>query len=93
MCWLRQLQGALRRNSRNEELSNVNSDLINLLATVDIFLNLIPGDVGRPVGLINTNLVAGNLERMTRETINTMLGDARYWAVLTFGVAHAETRS
>jgi two-component system, chemotaxis family, CheB/CheR fusion protein len=35
-------------------------------------LNLIPGDVGRPVGQINTNLVAENLEALTRETINTM---------------------
>jgi two-component system, chemotaxis family, CheB/CheR fusion protein len=40
--------------------------------TAERVLNLIPGDVGRPVGQINTNLVAENLESLTRETIDTM---------------------
>jgi two-component system, chemotaxis family, CheB/CheR fusion protein len=41
--------------------------------TAERVLNLIPGDVGRPVGQINTNLVAENLEALTRETIETMM--------------------
>ena len=40
-------------------------------------LNLIPGDVGRPVGQINTNLVSENLELLTRETIDTMMPQER----------------
>jgi two-component system, chemotaxis family, CheB/CheR fusion protein len=35
--------------------------------TAERILNLIPGDVGRPVGQINTNLVAENLESLTRD--------------------------
>jgi two-component system CheB/CheR fusion protein len=40
--------------------------------TAERMLNLIPGDVGRPVGQINTNLQTDNLESLTRETIDTM---------------------
>jgi two-component system CheB/CheR fusion protein len=40
--------------------------------TAERVLNLIPGDVGRPVGQINTNLVIDNLEGLIRETIDTM---------------------
>jgi two-component system CheB/CheR fusion protein len=40
--------------------------------TAERVLNLIPGDVGRPVGQINTNIVAENLESLIRETIDTM---------------------
>jgi len=35
--------------------------------------NLIPTDVGRPIGQINTNLVTENLEELVRETISTMM--------------------
>jgi len=71
----------------------VNSDLLNLLSTVDItilivgndmrirrftptaerMLNLIPGDVGRPLGQINTNLTSSDLEALARETIETFM--------------------
>ena len=40
--------------------------------TAERVLNLIPGDVGRPVGQINTNLITDNIEALTRETIDTM---------------------
>jgi two-component system CheB/CheR fusion protein len=67
---------------RNEELSRANSDLINLLANVQIaivmvsldlrirrftptaekILNLIPSDVGRPIGHIKPNINCPDLE-------------------------------
>jgi two-component system CheB/CheR fusion protein len=40
--------------------------------TAERMLNLIPSDVGRPVGQINTNLQTDDLEKLTRETIDTM---------------------
>jgi two-component system CheB/CheR fusion protein len=36
-------------------------------------LNLIPGDINRPVGQIKTNLVDCDLEAVTRETVETMM--------------------
>ena len=42
--------------------------------TAERMLNLIPGDIGRPVGQINTNLAAESLESLIRETIDTMTG-------------------
>ncbi len=41
--------------------------------TAERMLNLIPGDVGRPLGQINTNLVSANLEALAQETIETFL--------------------
>ncbi|MEO7192613.1 MAG: chemotaxis protein CheB [Vicinamibacterales bacterium] len=40
-------------------------------------LNLIPGDVGRPLGQINTNLQGEDLEALTRTTINTLASQER----------------
>ena len=39
--------------------------------------NLISGDVGRPIGQINPNLVCDNLEGLTRDTIETILRGSR----------------
>jgi two-component system CheB/CheR fusion protein len=36
-------------------------------------LNLIPSDVGRPLGQINTNLVVADLEGLAQETIDTFV--------------------
>ena len=36
-------------------------------------LNLIPADVGRPLGQINTNLVVADLELLAQETIDTFM--------------------
>jgi two-component system CheB/CheR fusion protein len=41
--------------------------------TAERMLNLIPGDIGRPLGQINTNLVVGDLEALARETIDTFV--------------------
>jgi two-component system CheB/CheR fusion protein len=40
--------------------------------TAERVLNLIPGDIGRPVGHINMNLVSEDVEALTKETIETM---------------------
>jgi two-component system CheB/CheR fusion protein len=81
-------------NARNDELSQVNSDLLNLLSAVpavivmvtrdlrirrftpmaEQVLNLIPTDVGRPLGDLRTNLNAPDLEELTRDVIDTMAG-------------------
>jgi two-component system CheB/CheR fusion protein len=36
-------------------------------------LNLIPGDIGRPLGQINTNLVVSDLEALAQDTIDTFV--------------------
>jgi two-component system CheB/CheR fusion protein len=41
--------------------------------TAERMLNLIPGDVGRPLGQINTNLVVADLELLAQETIDTFM--------------------
>jgi len=41
--------------------------------TAERMLNLIPGDVGRPLGQINTNLTSSDLEALARETIETFM--------------------
>ena len=77
---------------RNEELAVVNSDLSNLLASVQIpivmvtrdlrirritpaaekVLNVIPSDIGRPIGHLKLNFVLPDLERLITETIDTV---------------------
>jgi two-component system CheB/CheR fusion protein len=41
--------------------------------TAERMLNLIPGDVGRPLGQINTNLAVADLEQLAQETIETFM--------------------
>lgn len=79
-------------HGRNEELSHVNSDLVNLLGSVQIailmvsgdlrirrftpmaekILNLIPSDIGRPIGHIKPNIDCQELEKLIREVVDTM---------------------
>jgi two-component system CheB/CheR fusion protein len=79
-------------HGRNEELSRANSDLLNLLASVQIpivivtsdlrirrftpaaekLLNLIPADLGRPIGHIKPNIHCPDLEAMISEVIETV---------------------
>jgi two-component system CheB/CheR fusion protein len=78
--------------NRNSELTQINNDLVNLLAAVDIVIlmlsqdlrirrftpsaqrvmNLISGDIGRPLRDINTRLRRPGLESMITEVIDTM---------------------
>lgn len=78
--------------SRNTELEQVNNDLHNLLASVNIpivmvggdlhirrftavaekLLNLIPGDVGRPLTDINLRVNVTNLDKMVAEVIDSL---------------------
>lgn len=82
---------------RNEELGRVNGDLMNLLASVQIaivivsgdlrirrftpmaekLLNLIPGDVGRPIGDIKPNIDCPDLERLIAEAIDNVTTNER----------------
>jgi len=75
----------------NEELSGVNSDLMNLLNNVQIaiviigsdmrirrftpmaekILNLMQGDVGRPISHINPNINCPDLEKLVAEVVDT----------------------
>ncbi|HEV8551719.1 MAG TPA: PAS domain-containing protein, partial [Polyangiaceae bacterium] len=77
---------------RNTQLLEVNSDLVNLLASVQIpivmvsgdlkirrftpaaerLLNLIPSDVGRPIGHIKPNIRCPDLEGIIREVVDTV---------------------
>jgi two-component system CheB/CheR fusion protein len=77
---------------RNDELSRANSDLVNLLASVQIaivilgsdlrirrftpmaekVLNLIPGDVGRPMSDIQPNLDLPDLGALVHEVVETI---------------------
>lgn len=41
--------------------------------TAERMLNLIPADVGRPLGQINTNLVVADLEALAQDTIETFV--------------------
>jgi two-component system CheB/CheR fusion protein len=41
--------------------------------TAERMLNLIPGDIGRPLGQINTNLVVSDLEALAQDTIDTFV--------------------
>jgi len=79
-------------SGRNDELSRVNSDLINLLSSVQIaivmvtidlrirrftpmaekVLNLIPTDVGRPIGDIKPNIECPDLEDVITEAIDSV---------------------
>ena len=78
--------------TRNAEMTQVTSDLTNLLASVDIpivmvgadarirrftpkagqVLNLIPTDVGRPIGDIKPNIGAPNLDHVVAEVIASL---------------------
>jgi two-component system CheB/CheR fusion protein len=78
--------------SRNTELEHVNNDLHNLLASVNIpivmvggdlrirrftavaekMLNVIPGDVGRPLTDINLKVVVPNLAQLVTEVIDSL---------------------
>ncbi|HVR61920.1 MAG TPA: chemotaxis protein CheB [Polyangia bacterium] len=78
--------------ARNEELSRANSDLINLLAGVQIAivfvtndlrirrftpmaekaLNLIPSDIGRPIGNIRPNIDCPELEALIQEAVDNV---------------------
>jgi two-component system CheB/CheR fusion protein len=79
-------------HGRNEELGQANSDLLNLLANVQIaivmvsndlkirrftpmaerVLNLIAGDIGRPISHIKPNIHCPDLERLIAEVIDTV---------------------
>jgi two-component system CheB/CheR fusion protein len=83
--------------ARNEELSRANSDLLNLLAGVQIaivfltsdlrirrftptaerLLNLIPGDVGRPIGNIRPNIECPDLEQLITEVVDSVTAKER----------------
>jgi two-component system CheB/CheR fusion protein len=78
-------------SGRNDELSRVNSDLLNLLGSVQIaivmvtndlrirrftpmaekILNLIPTDIGRPIGQIKPNIDCTDLEKLITESVDT----------------------
>jgi two-component system, chemotaxis family, CheB/CheR fusion protein len=78
--------------SRNVQLTEVNSDLVNLLGSVQIpivmvsadlkirrftpaaerLLNLIPSDVGRPIGHIKPNIRCPDLENLIRDVVDTV---------------------
>ena len=77
---------------RNQELNQVNSDLVNLLASVDIpivivsgdgrvrrftpgakaLMNLIPGDIGRPLDDIKLNVEVDSLDRHIAEVLESL---------------------
>ena len=77
---------------RNQELDQVNSDLVNLLASVDLpivmvsgdrrvrrftpgakaLMNLIPGDIGRPLDDIKLNIEVDNLDQHISEVLETL---------------------
>src|SRR5262245_40981727 len=79
-------------HGRNEELARLNSDLLNLLASVNIaivivtndlrirrftpmaerILNLLPADVGRPIGHIKPNIDCPDLEELTLKVIDSV---------------------
>jgi two-component system CheB/CheR fusion protein len=79
-------------HGRNEELARLNSDLLNLLASVNIaivivtndlrirrftpiaerVLNLLPADIGRPIGHIKPNIDCPDLEELTLKVIDTV---------------------
>ena len=78
-------------NNRNAELGRLNSDLVNLLGSVQMpilmldshphpplhagcgkLLNLIPTDLGRPIGDLKLNLDYPDLERLVAEVIDTV---------------------
>jgi len=77
---------------RNQELNQVNSDLVNLLASIDLpivivsgdhrvrrftpgakaLMNLIPGDIGRPLDDIKLNIVVDSLDLHLTEVLQTL---------------------
>jgi two-component system, chemotaxis family, CheB/CheR fusion protein len=77
---------------RNQELDQVNGDLVNILASIDIpivivsgdrrvrrftpgartFMNLIPGDVGRPLADIKLNVDVEDLDGHIAEVLETL---------------------
>ena len=77
---------------RNQELAEVNGDLVNILASVDIpiviisgdrrvrrftpgatdIMNLIPGDIGRPIHDITLNIQVPDLEPLIAEVTDTL---------------------
>jgi two-component system CheB/CheR fusion protein len=79
-------------HGRNEELARLNSDLMNLLASVNIaivivasdlrirrftpmaerVLNLLPADIGRPLGHIKPNIDCPDLEELTVRVIDSV---------------------
>src|SRR4029077_3319288 len=79
-------------HARNDELTIVNSDLLNLLASVQIpivmvnrdlrirrftpaaerALNIIPSDVGRPIGHLKPNFLCPDLEEIITDVIDTV---------------------
>lgn len=83
--------------SKVDELSQTNSDVVNLLgsteiatifldnqlrirrftATVPKLFNLIPGDIGRPIGHIAPNFVNQDITREAEEVLNTLTSKER----------------
>jgi chemotaxis methyl-accepting protein methylase/signal transduction histidine kinase/chemotaxis response regulator CheB len=78
-------------HSRNQEVNQINSDLVNLLGTVDVpilildierrirrftpkarsILNVLPSDVGRPLGDIRLNVIVPDLDSQISDVIET----------------------